>query len=288
MIRGEVRPAQSADIEAVCRLLHEQMNGRLSPDRWRQLMTYRWLSEKPDLGRVAVLGGKVVGFVGMVYADRNLGGRQRRIVNICAWYLDKAHRGVGLGFELMRSATADEIMSYTILTSSSRTLSLLAAIGYRILDDKRCLWAATGVPPGELDFEQNPERILARIDDVARRMLNDHAVLPVRPILIADAASSCLAVFSVKRKHGDVIHFDVLHLSNPSFFAARAQRIADGLLPRDAKAMMVVDERLLQGHQHDGKIERLPVPRYYKSRTVGPGEIDNMYSEVQLLDLKLD
>ena len=52
--------------------------------------------------------------------------------------------------------------------------------------------------------------------------------------------------------------------------------------------MMVVDERLLQGHQHDGKIERLPVPRYYKSRTVEPGEIDNMYSEVQLLDLKLD
>jgi GNAT superfamily N-acetyltransferase len=285
---GKVRPAQAADIEPVCRLLHEQMNARLSPDRWRQLMTYRWLKEKPDLGRVAIVDGRIVGFVGMVYADRNLGGHQRRIVNVCAWYLDKAHRGLGLGFELMRSATADEMMSYTILTSSSRTLSLLAAIGYRVLDDERYLWAAAVGRPGELDFEENPERILERIDDVARGMLSDHAGLPVRPVLIADSAGSCLAVFSVKRRRGDVIYFDVLHLGNPSFFAARAQWIADELLPRGEKAVIAVDKRLLQGHAHDGKIERLAVPRFCKSRTVEPWEIDNMYSEVQLLDLKLD
>src|SRR5215831_10514346 len=121
MTRGEIRPAQAADIEPVCKLLHEQMSAKFSLDRWRRLMTYRWLDEKPDFGRVAFVDGRLVGFVGMVYANRVLDGRPHRVVNICAWYLKKAHRKAGFGFELMRSAIADDTMSYTILTTSSRS-----------------------------------------------------------------------------------------------------------------------------------------------------------------------
>jgi ribosomal protein S18 acetylase RimI-like enzyme len=283
----EIRPATMADIEPVCSLLHEHMDARFSPDRWRRLMTYRWLDDKPDFGRVAIVDGRLVGFVGMVYSDRVLEGRRHRIVNICAWCLNKAHRKAGFGFELMRSAIADDAMSYTILTSSSRSVSLLEAIGYRILDDDRRIWIAKGDPTG-LEIEVDPSRILRRVDSVARDMLRDHDELPVRPVLVADRTGSCLAVFSVAKKRDDVTYYDVLHLTNPLFLAARAQAIADGLLPRDRKAVLAVDTRLLQGHANDGTAERLLVPRYYKSSTLQPGQIDNMYSELQILDLKLD
>ena len=287
MTRGEIRPAQAADIDPVCRLLHEQMSAKFSPDRWRRLMTYRWLDAKPDFGRVAIVGGRLVGFIGMVYADRVVSGRRHRVVNICAWYLDKAYRKAGFGFELMRSAIADDAMSYTILTSSSRSVSLLEAIGYRILDDDRQLWTAKGAPAG-IALEEDPPRILEQVDGVAREMLRDHVGLPIRPVLVADAAADCLVVFAIAKKRDDVTYFDVLHLTNPPFFASRAQAIADGLLPRDRKAVLAVDTRLLQGNAHDGTVERLLVPRYYKSSTLRPGQIDNMYSELQLLDLKLD
>jgi RimJ/RimL family protein N-acetyltransferase len=283
----EIRPATMADIEPLCSLLHEHMDARFSPDRWRRLMTYRWLDDKPDFGRVAIVDGRLVGFVGMVYSDRVLEGRRHRIVNICAWCLNKAHRKAGFGFELMRSAIADDAMSYTILTSSSRSVSLLEAIGYRILDDDRRIWIAKGDPTG-LEIEEDPSRILRRVDSVARDMLRDHDGLPIRPVLFADRTGSCLAVFSVAKKRDDVTYYDVLHLTNPLFLAARAQAIADGLLPRDRKAVLAVDTRLLQGHANDGTAERLLVPRYYKSSTLQPGQIDNMYSELQILDLKLD
>jgi len=283
----EIRPATMADIEPVCSLLHEHMDARFSPDRWRRLMTYRWLDDKPDFGRVAIVDGRLVGFVGMVYSDRVLEGRRHRIVNICAWCLNKAHRKAGFGFELMRSAIADDAMSYTILTSSSRSVSLLDAIGYRILDDDRRIWIARGDPTG-LEIEEDPSRILRRVDSVARDMLRDHDELPIRPVLLADRTGSCLAVFSVAKKRDDVTYYDVLHLTNPLFLAARAQAIADALLPRDRKAVLAVDTRLLQGHANDGTAERLLVPRYYKSSTLQPGQIDNMYSELQILDLKLD
>jgi predicted N-acetyltransferase YhbS len=128
-----VRPATEADADAICAFLHQQMNRRIAPERWRRLMRYPWLAEKPDLGRVAVDGARVAGYVGMVHADRAIGGRRERIVNICAWYLDRDYRGRGLGFELMRAATEDEGRSYTILTSSAKTLRLLDAVGYRVL-----------------------------------------------------------------------------------------------------------------------------------------------------------
>jgi hypothetical protein len=118
-------------------------------------------------------------------------------------------------------------------------------------------------------------------------MLQDHALLPVRPVFISAAGGSCLAVFSVKKKGEDVTYFDAMHLSDPEFFAAHAQAIADTLLP-PGKAVLAVDRRLLAGHKADGIVESIPVARYYKSQRLAPSEVDNLYSELLLLDLKLD
>jgi GNAT superfamily N-acetyltransferase len=288
MSRAEVRPAGPDDIEPVCRLLHEKMNPRIAPERWRRLMSYPWLADKPDLGRVALVAGEVVGFAGMVHAERELAGRRERVVNICAWYLDPAHRGRGLGFELMRSATEDETMSYTILTSSARTLGLLDGLGYRVLERELKLWRADGRGDGALDLTEDEELILERASEAERRMLADHAGLAIRPVLISDGRAACLAIFWVKKKGADVTYFDVLHLSQPAFFARHAQAIADRLLPRDRPSVLAVDSRLLGGAKAGGAIEPLKVARYYKSNRLQPHQIDNMYSEIQLLDLKLD
>jgi len=119
-------------------------------------------------------------------------------------------------------------------------------------------------------------------------MLSDHDGLAVRPLLVADGTGTCLVLFTVAKKRDDVSYYDVLHLGNPHFFATRAQAIANSVLPRDRKAVLAADTRLLQGQVCDGAVERLLVPRYYRSSTLRPGQIDNMYSELQLLDLKLD
>jgi len=282
-----VRPAGEGDIGAVCRLLHEQMNRKIAPERWRRLMTYGWLDDKPDLGRVALVDGEVVGYVGAVHAERELAGRRQRITNICAWYLAKPHRGRGLGFELMRQAVADGRATYTNLTSSARTLKLLDALGYAVLERERMVWEVAGAVPS-LALEREGARILAEADPAERRLLRDHAGLPVEPVRIDDEEGSCLALFSVKLKGAGVTTYDALHISDPEFFGPRAQAIADALLPRDRPAALAVDARLLGGQAAGGRRETLPVARYYKSAQLAPSGIDNLYSEIPLLDLKLD
>ena len=287
MSRAKVRPAVASDIEAICRLLNEQMNRRLLPERWRRITSYGWLRDKPDFGRVVDDGGRIVGFVGSVYADREIRGRRERVVSMSSWYLDKAYRGQGLGFELMGSATADDSATYTMLTVSPRNLAMLPKLGYRILDHDRYAWSVSGRPAAGLEIEQDVARILPRTDPIQCRMLQDHVGLPVHPVLISAGDGSCLAVFSVKKKGEDVTYFDALHLSDPGFFAAHAQAIADALLP-PGKAVLAVDRRLLAGHKADGAVEPIPVARYYKSQRLAPAEVDNLYSELLLLDLKLD
>jgi GNAT superfamily N-acetyltransferase len=285
----DIRPAGENDVDAIVALLHGQMNRKIAPERWRRLFAYPWLDQKPDLGRVAVEGERVVGYVGMVHADRDIGGRRERIVNVCAWFLDKEFRGRGLGHALMAEATADDRASYTILTSSAKTRKILDAVGYRELDAERRVWRRRGTAPARaISFVEDPARIIAEVGARSRRLLRDHEGMPVQPMLIGAEGRTCLLVFSVKLKGDDVAYWDLLHVRDRVFFSAYAQDLADTILPAGKKAVLAADLRFVDPSAQHGERERFAVPRFFKTMRLRPEEIDNLYSEIQLLDLKLD
>ncbi len=287
MGKVRVRPAGPDDIDAVCELLHAKMNTRIGPHRWRRLMEHPWVERAPDLGRVADHDGRVVGFVGMVYSDRFIADKWERVVNICAWYLDKPYRRQGVGIELMRSATADPVMSYHILTSSSRALSILEAVGYQVMDSERFFWRAQPGGGEAVSVEADAVVIRNRADSNQRRILDDHASLPVRAYLLNTASAPSLALFSVVRKGDHQQYFDLLHLDNPGAFAANAQAVADRIATEPG-TIVAADCRFFHGHRVDAERFRIDVPRFYKSNRLKPWQLDNLYSEVQLMDLKLD
>ena len=78
-----------------------------------------------------------------------------------------------------------------------------------------------------------------------------------------------------------------MYASNLSHFSLHAQRLADTLLP-ESGAVLAADGRFVRDSGSDAIREELPVPRYFKSERVLPHEVDHLYSELQLLDLKLD
>ena len=95
-----VRAASEADIDGICSLLHNKMNSKISVERWRRLMTYEWLDDKPDFGRVVESDGSVLGFCGMVYSDRLLGSettgrRKERMVSMSSCILTDRYAGWG-------------------------------------------------------------------------------------------------------------------------------------------------------------------------------------------------
>ena len=285
----EVRPAAPGDVEAICRLLHGKMSRKISPEGWRAIMSYAWLAEKPDLGVVAQTDGEVVGFLGVVYADRTMAGGRLRTANLSAWYLDKPYRGAGLGMAMLRLATRHEGVLYTTFSSVPRVLPMMEQVGLEPLDRERFVWRRSphAVTPSRPRVLRGIEAVAPLASPAERRLLTDHAGFDLHPFLIEAAGESCLVILSIRRKAADVAYHEAFYIGAPALFAAQAQAFADAILP-DRDSLVAVDRRFLDGVPVQGEIEEIAVPRYFRPTAgVSVREVDFLYSETALLNLKL-
>ena len=134
-----VRPAGLGDIDGVCDLLHDHMSAKIPRERWRDLLDYPWRPPDADRGRVAVDDDRIVGFLGLVYADRLIGGAAHRFCNICAWYLLKDYRGLGIGQAIQKQSLADPAITYTLVTATASTDRAFRRAGFEVTDEERYL-----------------------------------------------------------------------------------------------------------------------------------------------------
>jgi RimJ/RimL family protein N-acetyltransferase len=283
----ELRIATQDDRDAVVALLHERMNRKLSPARWGRLFEYSWLADKPDCGVVVLEGGRLVGYLAVIYADRLLGGRTTRIANLSSWYLIQSLRGQGIGLAMLKLATRHPQVTYTTFSSNRRALRLMAEVGFVPLDELRFLWRRRGGPAARIEVLSDFARLLAEVPDHQRRILTDHQDFPVRSHLLRAAEGDCLILMSVKQKGADITYHEVLHLGQPAIFARHAQEFADRVLAPGA-AVLAVDQRFLNGCGAIAESEQTNLPRYFRSSVMARREVDFLYSEIPLLDLKLD
>ena len=128
--------------------------------------------------------------------------------------------------------------------------------------------------------------LLPEVADHARRIVLDHRDLPVHCHLLRSSDGDCLVVLSVKRKGADVAYHEILHLGRPQVFARHAQAFANAVLAQGA-AVLAVDQRFLDGCAVRTETETIGVPRYFRSPELARREVDFLYSEIPLLDLKL-
>ena len=236
--------------------------------------------------------GKILGFCGMVYADRLIGDaaqglRRERIVSMSSWYLDKSLRGRGLGRDMLLSAIADRSLTYATLTNSRKPLGIVEALGFRVLEDHRYIWRKTDAANSALSLIDDLDVLYSRVGPNQRQLLDDMSGLPLMPMLLEYSGRQALLFFSIKSKDAGVIWFDLMHASNLELFVTCAQTLANRLLP-DTPAVLAADGRFVRNPPAGIVAERLPVARYFISESVEPCELDNLYSELQLLDLKLD
>ena len=279
-----IRAAGPSDMNGIATFLHRQMNDALSPGVWRRIMDYPWHDDKPDLGQVAVDGERIVGFMGKIFADRDIGGRTERLCNMSSVYVDAAYRRQGIGTGLHEAVTADPDVTYYVFDPSPyvRSVTTHPKLGFRVLDDMRYVWQRLGAARASVDVVTDPEAVASRLTDGERRLVQDHLPYPLQPYLLQDRGEHCL-VFLYRRtsKRGDAQH-EALYVGNPSLFARCAQDFADWLLA-DPKAILMIDRRFLRGQPVAVEPQAIPVPRYFKSTRLEAADIDHLYSEIPLL-----
>jgi GNAT superfamily N-acetyltransferase len=281
-----VRPAEERDIDSVVELLFDNMSQKVPKERWRRLLDYPWRPGDADRGRVAVDGDRIVGFLGLVYVDRPIGGHIERFCNICAWYLLKSHRGQGIGQEIQFSAVADPRMTYTIMTATAATGRAFATnSGFKVLDDKRYILHRNTSAGRTIELIDDPDGIAPLLAADDRAILEQHRPYNVRHLLAKAGGEACYIVMQVKRKGEDIDYHEVMYASDGRLLGEIAPSIANVLLPSDT-AVLAFDPRFLPVAA-DWETETIRLPRWYRSTRVESGKIDNLYGEIALLDLKL-
>jgi RimJ/RimL family protein N-acetyltransferase len=282
----ELRLAGPDDRDPVAAFLHEHMSRSISLERWRRLFDYTWLEDKPDRGVVVIDEGAVAGYLGVIHARRRIGGRPARTANLSSWYMARSLRGRGLGVAMLELATRDPGVTYTTFSSNPPALRLVAKVGLGLLDERRFLWRRTADPATGIEALSGFDAVLPELADDERQILEDHRQLPLQPHLLRAAEGDCLVVLSVKRKGAEVAYHEVLHLGRPALLARHGQAFANRVLSPGA-SVLAVDSRFLDGLEVAAETEPISVPRFFRSPDLAPREVDFLYSETPLLDLKL-
>lgn len=282
-----LRPATPKDITAISQLLHEHMNPAFPVERWKHLFTPNWCPEDPDIGIVAVDGDTVVGFHGHICSTRLIGNKRFRFKNFTSWYLRKEYRGQGLGRKMLEMATADDDVTYTVCSLSPKRIEYFKTMGLAVLDTERLLWRKDGHEYENLEIIIDPKTIAKRANPDEVEVLEDHVGLPVTPVLVSTRCTQCLLLIAIATKRGGTTYYDILYRSNPGLFTDRAPDIAQALLP-DGDFVLAADRRFVEKESDEAEVETIESPRFYKSSRIRPRNVDLAYSEIVLLDLKLD
>jgi len=282
-----LRRAEPRDIDSICTLLYTNMNPDFPVARWKALFTPTWCTDNPDMGIVAEDGDRIVGYHGHICSYRTIGGRRERFVNFTSWYILKEYRTQGLGSSMLEMATADPETTYTVFSLSPKRIDFFKTLGLNVLEEERLLWRKTGAPYTNLELIHDPEQILMRANPDEIKILNDHLDLPVTPVLVSTKCTQCLLLLSIAKKGGGITYYDVLYRSNPGLFTERAPHIAEAMLPGE-DCVLAADRRFVEDDENGAEVETIQSPRFYKSTRVKPRDIDLAYSELMLLDLKLD
>jgi hypothetical protein len=173
------------------------------------------------------------------------------------------------------------------LTNSRKPLGIVEALGFRVLEDHRYLWRKEKAVVTSINLLHDAASIKLLVKPYQREIIDDMANLSVVPMLLQVDGQQTLLFFSIKRKKNDILWFDLMYVSDRVLFTRNAQAVASALLP-DEPSILAADGRLVHKPSSEIEYEPLPVARYFVSQRVEPYELDNLYSELQLLDLKLD
>lgn len=285
MIR--VEPATPEMFTEIAPLFEGFNNPKITRSQWRSLFEYPWPCADAARGFVLRDGERCAGFFGTVWSEREIGGRRERLCNLTSWITLPEYRHHSL--LLLKAVLALEDCTITCHSPAPQLYPIYKKFGFRDLETKlRIILPWPSLPPrigmGARVFS-DPDQIAPRLGESEGAILAAHRVPGCGHLLIETRSGSCYVVFT--RTRGRKRSFSHLHyIGSPAVFVRHLDRVKLHLLALNRTPLMMIDARLVAGVEipHSREVP-LGVAHVFRSPTLAPGQIDNLYSELILLGL---
>ena len=278
-----LRMAQDSDAAEVCDFLSKNMGRGISPQEYMAIFTYPWMSNPPNRGYILEWEGKIVGYLGAIYADRTIDGRVVRFCNLTNWCVTPEFRKSST--RLVSALLEPDNMIFTQLSPIPEVQPIFEWLGFKLLDEIK--WFS--FPGGNLFTLMNrrkasvicdADQIEGRLQGVELELFHHHQRKGIEHTLVVEGTQH-LYVVSHKRKKKGISFSEILYVSSQKLLWRHFESVKLSILARDRALLLACDSRIV------GK--RPPCALRYrkivqiKDNGISDVRIDNLYSEVALL-----
>ncbi len=274
----ELAPITDADVHAVADLLCASLNDQVP---WaRACLAVPWKVDAPNHGFLLRDGQRVVGACMAFYSERLVAGRLERFCNVAAWCVLPAYRFHSI--RLLMALLAQDGYHFTCLSANETVLALIARLKFRSLDTSAALIPNLPWPtvPGRTRISGDPGVIERTLAGTELEIYRDHAqALAVHHHVLLRGRDHCHIMYREFLHRGVPLYAVLLHVSHPDLFRSALLPLTRHLLVRHRLVATLGELRII------GPRPRLSFtlnawPKMYRSPSLEPGQIDNLYSEL--------
>jgi hypothetical protein len=272
----ELRPITDADIPGVADFLRAHMNPQ---DCWARVCVPPWKVDAPNHGFMLRDGQRIVGVLLAFYSERQVNGRAERFCNLGAWCVLPEYRFHSI--RLLTAVLVQDGYHFTSFTPIERTRTILSRLKFRPLDTSAALIPNLPWPtlPGRTRISARPEVIERTLAGAELELYRDHAhALAARHLVLVRGRESCYVMYRLARSRG-LSYAVVLHVSNPGLFHRALLPLTRHLLVRHRLVVTLGELRTI-GHRPRLSVKLNAWPKMYRSTSLEPGQIDDLYSEL--------
>jgi hypothetical protein len=279
----EVVKVHPQDFEKVYLLLQGFRNAsRLIKKDWQNQFSFPFGNIENYCGYMLLSDNEPVGFLGLIFSQRQIHGKQEKFCDLAAWIVKDEFRSNSLAliFPLLR----EKNLTITTFTASNRVVAVLKKLGFKDVETQ--LQFLLPVP----SFHKAPkavfdlEQISVLLTDESANIFRDHKHLNCWHVTLETPEGICYIMLnrSVKKRL-PVAYVD--YISDRSLFEKYIRQVIVSICRHFHVIALVAGD-------HFG-IKRIPFsiatqrnhPILYRSGTVNPEDIDLVYSEIQVLGL---
>lgn len=271
----EPTPITDGDIAEVADFLRANLNSRVP---WARSCVPPWKVEAPNHGFMLRDGQRVVGAHLAFYSERLMAGRVERFCNMGAWCVLPEFRFQSI--RLIQAVLAQDGYHFTALTPSSRVAAIHTRLKFRPLDTSAVLIPNLPWPtlPGRTRISANPDVIESTLTCAELELYHDHAqALAARHLVLICGERSCYVMYRETLLKG-IACAEILHVSNPELFKRAIISLTRHLLLRHRLLATRAELRTI-AYRPLFSVKRNPRPKMYRSASLDPDQIDDLYSE---------
>lgn len=283
-----IEQAIATDLSKVLPLLAGFRNPRITEAHWRRLFDYAWPVEELSRGWILRDDAEAVGFFGTLWSEREIDGRRERICNLTSWITLPAYRHHAM--RLLQAVLTATGCTITCHTPAPALYPLYRRLGFTDLETHLRILLPRPAGQHLRDWVRcrattDPARIAQHLHAPDVAILVAHLPLQCGHLLVWEGERYCYIVWT--RTRGKRFPFAHLHyVSHAGLFSRNLDRIRLHLAIAARTPLVMIDERLTAGMElPHSRSTPLGHPHVYRSTTLAPGQVDNLYSELVVLGL---